>query len=100
MVPAALSIGIDFWKITKACKVSLKNKFPWIKIEDKESYAENDTRSHDAAAIKYLSYVCYPLMFGYSIYSLMYNEHKGWYSYIVNTLVGFVYMFGFIMMTP
>lgn len=100
LVPAGLSILLDFWKITKACKVTLKRSFPWINIEDKESYSENDTRSHDAVAIKYLSYACYPLMFGYSIYSLMYNEHKGWYSFIINTLVGFVYVFGFIVMTP
>lgn len=43
LVPAALSIGIDLWKITKACKVTFKNTFPYIKIEDKESYSENDT---------------------------------------------------------
>lgn len=34
------------------------------------------------------------------IYSLIYQEHKGWYSFILSTLVGFIYMFGFIMMTP
>ncbi len=39
-------------------------------------------------------------MFCYAIYSVIYNEHKGWYSYIINTLVGFVYVFGFITMTP
>lgn len=100
LVPAGLSIVLDLWKITKACKVSWKSTFPWIKVEDKESYGENDTWTHDAVAIWYLSYACYPLMLGYSIYSLMYNEHKGWYSFIVNTAVGFVYVFGFIVMTP
>ena len=33
-------------------------------------------------------------MIGYSIYSLMYESHKSWYSYVLNTLVGFVYAFG------
>merc|ERR1712158_296685 len=30
----------------------------------------------------------------------MYNEHKGWYSFILNSIYGFLLMFGFIMMTP
>lgn len=28
----------------------------------------------------------------------MYDEHKSWYSFIVTTLVGFVYAWGFMMM--
>jgi hypothetical protein len=50
--------------------------------------------------MKYLSYILLPIMFLYSIYSLYYNEHKSWYSFIVSTLVSFIYMFGFITMTP
>merc|ERR1719336_1920238 len=42
----------------------------------------------------------FPVLICYSIYSLIYNEHKGWYQYILGTLVSFVYMFGFIMMCP
>ena len=100
LLPAGLGIGIDLWKITKACKVTKKDTFPWISVQDRDSYDENDTREHDANAIKYLSYALYPLMCCYAVYSLMYNEHKGWYSFVINTLVGFVYVFGFIVMTP
>jgi hypothetical protein len=100
LFPAGLGIAIDCWKITKACKVTTKPTFPWISIKDKDSYGENDTRTHDANAIKYLSYAFYPLMACYTVYSLLYNKHKGWYSFVVNTLVGFVYVFGFITMTP
>jgi hypothetical protein len=39
-----------------------------------------------------------PLLLSYAIYSLIYQEHKSWYSYIVTTLVGFVYFWGFLMM--
>jgi len=42
----------------------------------------------------------YPLLVGYAIYSLIYQEHKGWYSFVISTLTQFVYAFGFIMMTP
>ena len=48
----------------------------------------------------YLSYAFYPLAVGYAIYSVMYNEHKGYYSFIISTMVSFIYTFGFIMMCP
>merc|ERR1712129_47793 len=64
------------------------------------SYAENETKKHGKEAMRYLSYALYPLLFGYTIYSLMYNEHKGWYSFVIGTLVSFIYMFGFVMMCP
>lgn len=37
-----------------------------------------------------------PLLAAYSIYSLVYETHRGWYSYIISTLTSFVYMFGFV----
>lgn len=33
---------------------------------------------------------------GYSIYSLVYDTHRGWYSFVISTLTSFVYMFGFV----
>jgi hypothetical protein len=36
----------------------------------------------------------------YTVYSVFYKEHKGWYAFILNTLVGCIYVFGFIQMTP
>ena len=50
--------------------------------------------------MKYLSYVLYPLSLGFSVYSLLYNQHKSWYSWLLGSAVGCVYTFGFIMMTP
>lgn len=32
-------------------------------------------------------------LFG-KIYSLMYEKHKGWYSFILSSLMSFIYMFG------
>lgn len=41
-----------------------------------------------------------PLMVGYASYSLLQLKFKSWYSWILSSLVGFIYMFGFVMMTP
>ena len=45
-------------------------------------------------------YIVAPLMAGYALYSLVHERHKGWYSWAVTSLTGFVYVFGFVMMTP
>ena len=31
---------------------------------------------------------------------MIYNEHKGWYSFVLGSSYGFLLTFGFIMMTP
>ena len=51
-------------------------------------------------AFKYLGALCFPLAIGYCIYSMIYNEHKGWYSFVLSSTYGFLLTFGFIMMTP
>lgn len=30
----------------------------------------------------------------------MYSKYKSWYSWVLSSLVGFIYVFGFVMMTP
>jgi hypothetical protein len=44
--------------------------------------------------------VLYPLVIGYSIYSLYYEKHRSWRSWVLGSLVGAVYTFGFILMCP
>lgn len=72
--------GIEFWKVTKAMNVEVdKTKFPFLKFSDKASYTKTKTKQYDEEATRYLSYVLYPLVIGYAIYSLMYKTHKSWY---------------------
>merc|ERR1712117_833005 len=54
----------------------------------------------DQMAFNYLGKACIPLFIGYGIYSFMYNEHKGCYSFVLGMCYGFLLVFGFIMMTP
>merc|ERR1711962_1258441 len=54
----------------------------------------------DRMAFKYLGMACFPLGICYCIYSVIYNEHKGWYSFVLGSSYGFLLTFGFIMMTP
>lgn len=67
---------------------------PKIAFKDKGSYIESSTREYDIMAFKYLSRAVYPLLICYGIYSLIYQEHKGWYSWVLSMLYGFLLTFG------
>ncbi|KAI9193337.1 cleft lip and palate transmembrane protein 1-domain-containing protein [Polychytrium aggregatum] len=102
LLSSGAGLLIETWKIHKTVIVKSKPEFPYIEFIDrvKPSRLTSKTKKYDAIAFKYLSYALVPLLIGYTIYSMMYESHKSWYSFIIGTLVGFVYMFGFITMTP
>ena len=102
LVRISIGVGllIEFWKIKKVVdiKIDYENKLfgllPRITLEDKGSYANSPTKKYDRLAFKYLSWVLFPLLVGYCVYSLLYQEHKGWYSWVLNMLYGFLLTFG------
>ncbi|KAG2566394.1 CLPTM1-like membrane protein cnrB [Panicum virgatum] len=104
MILASSGIGvcIEFWKIGKAMHIEIdrSGKIPMLRFRDRDSYAQNKTKEYDALAMKYLTYVLFLLVIGFSIYSLKYEKHKSWYSWILSSMTSCVYMFGFIMMCP
>lgn len=108
LIRISIGIGllIELWKIPKVTNIKIDRVdkifgvIPKIKFEDKGSYVESSTKQYDMLAYRYLSWVIFPLFIAYAIYSLIYNEHKGWYSFILNMTYGFLLAFGFIMMTP
>ena len=65
-----------------------------------DSKVEATTAELDTVAMKYLSWVLYPLCIGGAIYSLLYTPHKSWYSWTIQTAVNGVYAFGFLFMLP
>lgn len=107
MVRISCFIGlmIEIWKINKVMDVKINREerilgIPKLTFTDKGSYVESSTRQYDTLAFRYLSWACFPLLIGYGVYSLLYQEHKGWYSFILNMMYGYLLTFGFIMMTP
>lgn len=101
-----IGLGIEVWKIQKVVNVSISREnllfgfLPRITFSDKGSYVESSTKQYDNLAFKYLGWLCFPLLVAYGVYSVIYQEHKGWYSFVLNMLYGFLLTFGFIMMTP
>uniref|UniRef100_A0A7S1T9J7 Uncharacterized protein n=1 Tax=Compsopogon caeruleus TaxID=31354 RepID=A0A7S1T9J7_9RHOD len=106
LLGSGFGILIEVWKLRKAVrpknfgKKKLLGFIPFFELEETESYAKSVTKEYDEVAMRYLSYVLYPLVAAYSLYSLLTGTHKSWYSWIISSLVGAVYAFGFIMMFP
>ncbi|KAL4803309.1 cleft lip and palate transmembrane protein 1-domain-containing protein [Aspergillus unguis] len=113
MILASQGFGIvlEAWKVTKTVNVRLRpppagsffSFLPFVIVfEDKHKLTETEkkTQEYDEIAFRYLYIVAVPLLGAYAAYSLMYNTHKSWYSYIIETLVGSVYAYGFLMMVP
>ena len=105
-ISTIVGLGIEIWKVTKVQDVSFdfENKvfglIPRLKLDDKKDYEDSGTKEFDRMAFRYLGMALFPLAFCYCIYSVIYNEHKGWYSFILGSMYGFLLTFGFIMMTP
>ena len=103
-----MGMAIEAWKITKSVNVRVRQTAPGsllpytVVFEDKHvlSETEKKTEEYDQIAFQYMYMVAVPLVIAYAIYSLMYDTHKSWYSFIITTLVGSVYAYGFLMMVP
>ncbi|CAB3403958.1 unnamed protein product [Caenorhabditis bovis] len=97
---------LECWKIPKVLDIEVEKMQKWffvipkVRFSDKGSYVESETKTYDDMAFRYLGWILFPLLVGYAIYSVIYVEQKGWYSWVLGVLYGYLLTFGFIMMTP
>lgn len=103
LVPAGLGVLIELWKCKKILKLEVGMRGiqrRQAKEQQSSRSAEKETEEFDKQGMKYLSYLLYPLCLAGAIYSLLYQPHKSWYSWTLNSLVNGVYAFGFLFMLP
>ncbi|XP_033980919.1 cleft lip and palate transmembrane protein 1-like protein [Trematomus bernacchii] len=101
LIPAGIGSIIEVWKVKKALKIQVfwkggKPTFRFGKMDE----SERRTEHYDTLAMKYLSYLLYPLCIGGAVYALVFQRYKSWYSWLINSLVNGVYAFGFLFMLP
>ncbi|XP_028673825.2 lipid scramblase CLPTM1L [Erpetoichthys calabaricus] len=101
LIPAGIGAIIEIWKVKKAFKIIIhwKGIRPTFQF-GKSDESEKRTEQYDTQAMKYLSFLLYPLCLGGAVYSLVYVKYKSWYSWLINSLVNGVYAFGFLFMLP
>lgn len=110
----AVGIVIEAWKLTKAVTVGVLPRkdgegskyLQWLPyrldIRDKHVLSEEErkTQEFDKLAFRIVAMVAVPLLGAYTVYSALYQTHKGWWSFIIGTLCSFVYAFGFVSLIP
>ncbi|CAD7951712.1 unnamed protein product [Amoebophrya sp. A120] len=97
-----VSIVIECWKVTRAMTFDcywLFGKIPLPKMISNSGRKEG-SQDWDWIAIKYLSTIFGPIVLSYATYSLLYECHKSYYSFLLETAASCVYAGGFILMTP
>ncbi|WVR03952.1 hypothetical protein IAU60_000951 [Kwoniella sp. DSM 27419] len=102
-----IGLLIEAWKITKVTNVRIRpapnSIFGYaLQFEDKRQLSEDEkkTQEYDALAFRLVSYAAIPILAGYTGYALLYQTHRGWYSFVVSTLAQAIYMFGFVQLVP
>lgn len=72
-----------------------------VAAADEAALSEQElSAKFDGIASQYLLLILGPAIVGYAAYSLLYEKHKGWYSWGLESGVNVVYAVGFMMMTP
>lgn len=95
-----MGLAIEAWKITKAVNINVvptvaadQAWLPYrLAITDKHVLSEDElkTQVYDKLAFKYVVWGATPFLLAYAGYSLFYNEHRSYYSFVLNTLTSMV----------
>lgn len=103
-----LQLILTLWKITRAVEVKFNTSFPFIRFGYKPWY-HRKTETADSEAIHYTSYLTgalfslYIVYKGYGLYNLEQWSVPSFgraYSFTLESLVMFIFLFGFVLMTP
>ncbi|KAK9768799.1 hypothetical protein K7432_000317 [Basidiobolus ranarum] len=97
---AVVSTLVELWKVVKVYKLN----FSWKGIRSEKGKIltkdEEISRDIDKTVIYYITILCIPISISYAGYSLVFWEHKSFYSWSLDALMAAVYLLGFINMTP
>lgn len=100
-LPLGIGTLIELWKMSKVFHIRWVGWFRFECAQVPKTELEQRTAQYDSQTIRFLSiWVLPPLLAGGAAYSMMYVEHRSWYSWAIESLANGVYGFGFIAMLP
>jgi len=95
-----ISIFVDVWKVNRAMKLSWFRCYGVAIPTLTPKFPSSRGGQFDITAMRWLALLITPLIVLYAVYSLVYDCHRGLYSYLLTVSASCVYSFGFILMTP
>ena len=90
----------------EVCAVRLQQMSDDCHVTEGDQAASDKVALHslsmecDRIATKRLGVVFLPMVIAYAFYSLMWENHSGWYSWLITSASSAVYALGFVLMTP
>jgi hypothetical protein len=100
VVPQVFCIIVSAWKVKRAFGVNFAFKGFWPTFTTNIDTADELTLSLDRQATSIVFKIVVPLIAVYGVYSFVFDEHVGWYSYSLGVASAAVYSVGFVMMFP
>ena len=108
LLTQGMGLAVEAWKITKAVDIKIAPAAPGslvpykIEFKDKHVLTEDEikSREYDRQAFRIVGLVAAPCLAAYTVYSFLYNEHRGYYSFVLKTIVSFVHLGGFALLIP
>lgn len=107
LLGSGVGLAIEVWKLTRSVDVRIRrvpgSMLPYrLRLADKRtlSVAEQQTKQYDEQASHWLLLGCIPLLLAYAVYALAYGSFRSRYSFLITTLAGFVYVYGFLSLVP
>lgn len=102
----AIDTCVSLWKLSRVFEFrqriapSLLRSLCIPHAQLNKTVATSVSSEYDRIAFKWLSFLVFPAVIAYCGYTLIAVPQKGWISWIVDSLAGFGYAYGFILMTP
>ena len=107
LAEVGVGVAIEAWKVSKImARRGMLAPAYWLRGgaaaggAPAMSQLESDTDAADARAMRWLGCLMYPVVAAWGAYSLAYHDHRGWWSWTVQTAAYGVYLYGFVAMTP
>jgi hypothetical protein len=100
LVPAAVGVVVEWWKVTRAFAVSVRwwrGIIPLPRLAERGTSASSE---YDTQAWRFVGSALTPALAGFAVYSLVAQQHTGIPAWLLKTAVGVAYGAGFIFMTP
>lgn len=94
LVPSGIGIIIQIWKVFQVLRIQEQT------TKEASRAAAKTTSEYDEKATRLMLFGLLPIVAIYALYSLVFEKHASFYSWVISSLASCVYAFGFALMTP
>jgi len=99
-----IALVIELWKLRKIFVLEISARFPFINLNYKIKFQQDESKSHETEAIslmtKYLFIPISVLYLSYRIYYYKQTIYSSYFKFAIQYLFFLFNLFGFVLMTP